>query len=72
MGFRDLKYIFTLLNNMFERKNFLKFTNSGKIVDLRFEISRFKGNYLKPSYFSGTLILVILTRGLVITKFNTC
>jgi len=28
--------------------------------------------YLKPSYFSGTIILAILTRGLVIAKFNTC
>ena len=27
--------------------------------------------YLKPSYFSGTLILAILARGLVIAKFNT-
>ena len=27
--------------------------------------------YLKLSYFSGTLILVILVRGLVIAKFNT-
>jgi len=27
--------------------------------------------YLKLSYFSGTLILVILARGLVIAKFNT-
>ena len=26
--------------------------------------------YLKPSYLSGTLILVILVRGLVIAKFN--
>ena len=26
--------------------------------------------YLKPSYFSGTLILAILARGLVIAKFN--
>ena len=26
--------------------------------------------YLKPSYFSGTLILVILARGLAIAKFN--
>ena len=26
---------------------------------------------LKPTYFSGTLILAILARGLVITKFNT-
>ena len=26
--------------------------------------------YLKPSYFSGTLILVILVSGLVIAKFN--
>jgi len=28
--------------------------------------------YLKLSYFSGTLILVILVRGLVIAKFNAC
>jgi len=26
--------------------------------------------YLKPSYFSGTLILVILARDLMIAKFN--
>jgi len=28
--------------------------------------------YLKPSYFSGTLILAILARGIVIAKFNAC
>ena len=28
--------------------------------------------YLKPSYFSGTLILAILARGLVIAIFNAC
>ena len=28
-------------------------------------------NYLKPSYFSGTLILAILARALVNAKFNT-
>ena len=28
--------------------------------------------YLKPSYFSGTLILTILVLGLLIAKFNMC
>jgi len=37
------------------------------------EMASFSSNcYLKPSYFSGTLILAILARGLMIAKFNTC
>jgi len=55
----------------------------GTVIVLQLQISGFKFQmcyffvfllkviYLKPSYFSGTLILVILVRGLVITKFNT-
>ena len=36
------------------------------------QVSKYVCIYLKPSYFSSTLILIILVRGLVITKFNTC
>ena len=36
-----------------------------------FDVRCQNGKYLKLSYFSGTLILAILARGLVIVEFNT-
>jgi len=44
----------------------------GLLQDINIYLSLVVRTYLKPSYFSGTLILTILARDLVIAKFNAC